>query len=235
MDDTCNHDKGADVKQMCVSKVPIFNHLGSKEMREIMGKSREMIFKKGDIIYRQGDPLEYLYIVHWRRVKIYHLFDSGKEQLLRVLEPGEFTGELALFTEKGIDSYAEAIEDAEICAIHRNYIQESMKDYPDIPLKILREFSNRIEEIEYLVGQLSSRDVETRTASYLVKLAKEKDTFDIVLPMSRKDLAYYLGTTQETISRRLSNFQTKGWIERVGHRNIKLLNMTALAEAAEDL
>src|SRR5699024_6786314 len=137
--------------------------------------------------------------------------------------------------EKVIDSYAEAIEDAEICAIHRNDIQDSMKDYPAIPLKILSEFSNRLEETEYLVGQLSSKDVETRTASYLVKLAEERNTLDIVLPMSKKDLASYLGTTQETISRRLSSFQTNGWIEQEGHRNIKLLNITALAEAAEDL
>lgn len=236
MDDTCNHhDMGADVKQMCISKVPIFNHLEPAEMREIMSKSRQMIFKKGEIIYHQGDPLEYLYIVHRGRVKIYHLFESGKEQLLRILEPGEFMGELALFTEKVIDSYAEAIEDAEICAIHRNDIQDSMKDYPAIPLKILSEFSNRLEETEYLVGQLSSRDVETRTASYLVKLAEERNTLDIVLPMSKKDLASYLGTTQETISRRLSSFQTNGWIEQEGHRNIKILNITALAEAAEDL
>src|SRR5690625_6615263 len=83
MDDTCNHDMGADVKQMCISKVPIFNHLEPAEMREIMSKSRQMIFKKGEIIYHQGDPLEYLYIVHRGRVKIYHLFESGKEQLLR--------------------------------------------------------------------------------------------------------------------------------------------------------
>src|SRR5690625_6169457 len=106
MDDTCNHDMGADVKQMCISKVPIFNHLEPEEMREIMSKSRHMIFKKGEIIYHQGDPLEYLYIVHRGRGKIYHLFDSGKEQLLRILEPGEVMGEWALLGEQVIDSYA---------------------------------------------------------------------------------------------------------------------------------
>src|SRR5699024_2410328 len=144
-------------------------------------------------------------------------------------------GELTLFTEVVIDSYAEALEDAEICAIPRYDIQDSMKDYPAISLKILSEFSNWREEREYLVGRLCSKDVETRTASYLVKLAEERNTLDIVLPMSKKDLTSYLGTTQETISRRLSSFQTNGWIEQEGHRNIKLLNITALAETTEDL
>lgn len=219
---------------MCISKVPIFNHLEEEEMREILKKSSQKVFQKGEIIYHEGDPLEYLYIVHVGRVKIYKLFESGKEQLLRILEPGEFLGELALFTDKVMDSYAEAIVKSEICAIHRRDIQELMKTHPTIPLKILSEFSERLDETEYLVGQLSARDVETRTASYLVKLAEDTNTLNVVLPMSKKDLASYLGTTQETISRRLSHFQTKGMIEQVGHRKINILDLNALTDAAED-
>ena len=234
MTESCRHHDVEDKKQMCISKVPIFNHLEEKEMREILKQSQQMIFEKGEIIYHEGDPLEYLYIVHRGRVKIYKLFESGKEQLLRILEPGEFLGELALFTEKVMDSYAEAIEKSEICAIHRDDIQELMKTHPTIPLKILSEFSERLDETEYLVGQLSARDVETRTASYLVKLAEDTNTLNVILPMSKKDLASYLGTTQETISRRLSYFQTEGWIKQVGHRKINILDLDALLEAAED-
>lgn len=224
-----------DTKQLCISKVPIFNHLERHEMQEILKMSRQMIFEKGEIIYHDGDSLEYLYIVHKGRVKIYQLFESGKEQLLRILESGEFMGELALFTEKVLDSYAEAIEKTEICVIHRNDMQNLMKIHPTIPLKILSEFSNRLEETEDLVGQLSSKDVKTRTASYLMKLSQDKNTAEIVLPMSKKDLASYLGTTQETISRRLSNFQSNGWIKQEGQRKIEILNRGALKRVSEDL
>ncbi|MBU5467231.1 Crp/Fnr family transcriptional regulator [Virgibacillus sp. MSJ-26] len=234
MAESCCHHNAKSKHQMCISKVPIFNHLEEEEMREILKKSSQKVFQKGEIIYHEGDPLEYLYIVHVGRVKIYKLFESGKEQLLRILEPGEFLGELALFTDKVMDSYAEAIVKSEICAIHKSDIQELMKTHPTIPLKILSEFSERLDETEYLVGQLSARDVETRTASYLVKLAEDKNTLSVVLPMSKKDLASYLGTTQETISRRLSYFQTKGWIEQVGHRKINILDLNALKNAAED-
>lgn len=225
---------GQDAKQMCISKVPIFNHLEQDEMKEILNKSTQMTFEKGEIIYHAGSPLEYLYIVHIGRVKIYQLFESGKEQLLRILEPGEFMGELALFADKIVDSYAEALEKVEICAIHRNDIQALMKIYPAIPLKILAEFSHRLENVENLVGQLSYRDVGTRTASYLVKIAEDKNTRNITLPMSKKDLASHLGTTQETISRRLSAFQTNGWIEQQGQRNIRILDMEALLKATKE-
>ena len=228
------HAQVIEMKNLCVSKVPIFNHLEPKEMKDISKMSRHKVFEKGEIIYHEGEPLDYLYIVHRGRVKIYKLCESSKEQLLRILEPGEFMGELALFTEKMMDSYAETIEKSEICAIHRNDFQKLMKTHPTIPFKILSEFSERLDETENLVGQLSARDVETRTASYLIKLAEDKNTLNIVLPMSKKDLASYLGTTQETISRRLSHFQTNGWIEQVGHRKINILDLNALNKVAAD-
>src|SRR5699024_7617951 len=165
-------------KNLCVSKVPIFNHLEPKEMKDISKMSRHKVFEKGEIIYHEGEPLDYLYIVHRGRVKIYKLCESSKEQLLRILEPGEFMGELALFTEKMMDSYAATIEISEICAIHRNDSQKLMKTHPTIPFKILSEFSERLAETEKLVGQLSARDVETRTASYLIKLAEDKNTLN---------------------------------------------------------
>src|SRR5699024_4041375 len=162
-------------------------------MVKIVDLSMHKNFKKGETIYREGDPLEYLYIVHQGRVKIYQLFASGKEQLLRILEPGEFMGELALFTDKELDSYAEATEKTEICMVHRRDMQQLMLEYPSIAINILEQFSNRIDETEKLVGELSSKDVETRIAGYLLKLAKESGTRKIVLPMSKKDLASYLG------------------------------------------
>jgi len=221
------------IDQLCVSKVPFFNHLLFDEMLKIVETTTHLHYKKGETIFSDGDPLEYLYIIHKGRVKIYQLFPSGKEQLLRIVEPGEFMGELALFTEKDLDSYAEALEDTEICAIHRTDMQKMMYENPSIAVKILEQFSNRLDETEKLVGSLSAKDVEMRLASYLLNLIGGKDSKKVVLPMSKKDLASYLGTTQETVSRRLSNFQTNGWIEQKGHRDILILERDVLAEVAE--
>ncbi|TQS75984.1 Crp/Fnr family transcriptional regulator [Ornithinibacillus gellani] len=229
----CNHETDHD-QYLCVSKVPIFNHLSTNEMEKIVRLASNKVFQKGEILFRDGDPLEYLYIVHTGQVKMYQLFESGKEQLLRVLNPGEFMGELALFTEKYIDSYAEAMKPTNICAIHRKDIQQLMQAYPSIAMKIVEKLSSRLEETEELVSQLSVKDVETRTASYLVKLAEKENSLQIKLPISKKDLASFLGTTQETISRRLSTFQANDWIEQKGHRNITIRNLEALTEIAND-
>src|SRR5699024_9709449 len=111
---------GIHASKLCVSKVPFFNHLSDEEMQKIADSSFHRTFKKGETIYHAGDPLDHLYIVHQGRVKIYQLFPSGKEQLLRILEPGEFMGEMALFTKKELASFAEAMKNTEICMIHRD-------------------------------------------------------------------------------------------------------------------
>lgn len=221
-------DERIDASRLCVAKVPFFNHLTEDEMFKVAGKSTHKHYRKGEIIIHDGDPLDYLYIVHQGRVKIYQIFGSGKEQLLRILEPGEFMGEMALFTHKEMDSYAEAMEKTEICAIHRDDMQSLMTEYPTIAIKILEQFSERLDQTEKLVGNLSAKDVEMRIATYLVELVQKNSSQDVTLPMSKKELASYLGTTQETVSRRLSTFQTKGWIEQEGHRNLRILDIDAL-------
>src|SRR6476661_5394480 len=114
-----HHQDGTNVKQLCVSFVPIFNHLAYEDMLEIAKTSHSKSYRKGDMVFKAGDASDYLYIVHKGQVKISRLSESGKEQLIRMLEPGDFMGELSIFTDEVLTNYAEAIVDTEICAIHK--------------------------------------------------------------------------------------------------------------------
>src|SRR5699024_653977 len=220
--------------QLCVAKVPFFNHLEAEEMKQIANISKHHTIDKGEGIYQAHETLEYLYIVHIGRVKIYQLFESGKEQLLRLLEPGEFFGELALFTEKKLETYAEALEKTNICMIHRDNMQQLMIEHPTIALKILEQFSNRLDAADRLIGDLSVKDVETRIANYLLELMRKQATETIHLPMTKRDLASHLGTTQETISRRMTTMQEKGMIKQEGHRKVIIYDAEALRTIALD-
>ncbi|WP_164670771.1 Crp/Fnr family transcriptional regulator [Virgibacillus doumboii] len=219
-------------KQLCVSLVPIFNHLEYSEQEEIAKASRSKTYDKKEVIFQAGDPSEYLYIVHKGKVKIYNLSESGKEQLIRILEPGNFMGELAVFTDEWLTSYAETIERTEICAIHKNDLKELLEDKPAISFKLLAESSKRLMSAEKTIERLSSQDVEMRVASYLLELAENATTLTtplkVTLPMSKKDLASYIGTSQETLSRRLAGFEEKGWIHQTGQRKIEILDMDEL-------
>src|SRR5699024_3623680 len=78
-EDTCHiHEDG---HRNCASLVPIFNHLESSQMDDIMTVVQHRTFKKGEMLYHAGEKADALYIVHQGLVKIYRLSESGKEQL----------------------------------------------------------------------------------------------------------------------------------------------------------
>jgi CRP-like cAMP-binding protein len=229
--ETCSRHGNAEAKdalKSCVAVVPIFNHLEEEEMDEISKTTRPALLKKGEILYSAGDNSSSLYIVHKGKVKVYRLSEDGKEQVIRILTPGEFTGELSLFTESVHNVYAEAMEKTEICRIHRSDLQDLLQQHPNISLKILNEFSKRLDRAEHQITSFATEDAETRIACYLARQADEAQSTEINLPMSRKDLASYLGTTPETISRKLSKFEAQGWIVQKDQRNIRILDLDAL-------
>jgi CRP/FNR family transcriptional regulator, anaerobic regulatory protein len=234
----CNHScDGNESQNLCVASVPIFNHLSNREMLEIAETSRTKVYRKGEFIFQPGDPSGNLLIIHTGRVKMYRVSESGKEQLLRILEPGDFIGDLSLFTNETSDNYAETMINTEICAIHRTDMQQFLISHPLISIKILEEISKRLNDAEKTIERLSLQDAEKKVASYLVELVKNSTDNDsislplnILLPMSKKDLASFIGTTKETLSRRLSSFQESGWISLTGQRNITIHNFEALLE-----
>lgn len=197
-------------------------------MKEVAKTTRSISLKKGELLHSAGDASDSLYIIHRGKVKVYRLSENGKEQLIRILQPGDFAGELALFKESIHDDYAEAMEKTEICSIQRRNLQELLQSYPNISLKILSEFSSRIDQAETQMTSFATEDVETRIALYLAQQVEENKSEDYRLPMSKKDLASYLGTTPETISRKLTKFEEEGWIEQKDQRRIRVVDLDAL-------
>lgn len=216
-------------KSSCITLVPIFNHLQDEQMDEIMGLTKHTSYKKGEIIYRDGDKSDSLYIVRSGRIRIYRLSESGKEQLVRILSPGDFTGELALFRESIHTSYAEAMRNTDVCMITREDLQQLLIRFPSISLRILSEFSNRLDKSETQTARFATESVETRLAYFLAESIDSGDTsMEIELPMTKKDLASYLGTTPETLSRKLTEFEQEGYIKQKTGKKIVILDLDGL-------
>lgn len=213
----------------CISLVPIFNHLEKPQMDEVMTLIHSKSYKKGEDIYQSGHTSDALYIVRKGRVKIYRLSESGKEQILRILNPGDFTGELALFNDSVHDAYASALSDTDICMIKRNDLQNLLLKYPNISMKILSEFSNRLAQSETQTTRFATERVEMRIALFLVESLDTKSESHVVdLPMSKKDLASFLGTTPETISRKLFEFEDAGLIKQITNKKIEIMDVDGL-------
>ncbi|HHY81688.1 MAG TPA: Crp/Fnr family transcriptional regulator [Clostridiales bacterium] len=225
----CHHSQENNHDKACITLVPIFNHLDEEQLDEIMKRVKSVSYQKGEIIYRPGQQSDSMYIVSRGRIRIYRLSESGKEQLLRILQPGDFTGELALFRHSVHESFAEAMVNTDVCLITREDLQEFLLKYPTIALKIMSEFASRLDESEKQAARVATERVETRIALYLADCVENQDgNMEITLPMTRKDLASYLGTTPETISRKLSELEMQGYIKQMSGRKIKILDLENL-------
>ncbi|OJF91854.1 Crp/Fnr family transcriptional regulator [Alkalibacterium sp. 20] len=212
-------------RQGCVSMVPIFNHLDTDHLDEIMKVVDSKSFKKGELVYRAEETSDVLTIVNKGSLRIYRLSGSGKEQLVRVLKSGEFTGELALFNETVHENYAEAMVPTAVCQITRSSLQKLLISYPSIAIKILQELSARVNQSEQQAARFTTESTEQRLATYLVDLLDPDSQSNVVtLPLTKKDLASYIGTTPETVSRKLKELEEMQLIKRISSSKISILD-----------
>ena len=124
--------------------------------------------------------------------------------------------------------FAVTLTESEICSLDHQDIREYLLRYPSVALTMLETLSARLESTEDQVSSMTGEDAASRIASYLVGLADESQRSSIVLPITKKDVASYLGVTPETLSRRLAGFEDNGWIHQQGQRRIDLLDIEAL-------
>jgi CRP/FNR family transcriptional regulator, anaerobic regulatory protein len=211
----------------CIHQVPIFNHLSEEEMMEISKVVGHKKYQKGELVFLSGDPSENLFIIQKGKIKISRISETGREQILRILQPGEFLGELSLFGSALSYHNAETLEKTEVCFVHRQDLNHLVQQFPNIAVKILEACTKRLESAESLIEQLGLQGVEQRVAGILLQLAVSED---LLLAMSKRDLASLIGTTSETLSRKLSHFQDQGWIKLIGHRRIRILDRKSLLQ-----
>lgn len=223
----CNHKNDS----MCVELVPIFNHLELSELEHIMQLSTTKAYPKGTHIFNAGDRAENLYIVSAGQVKVYTIDESGKQHLLNILNPGDYIGETSLFLSSEHTSFAESISDVMICSIYKEDLIELLKDYPDISIKILEEFANRLKNSQTQASRISINSTDTRLALYLLENSDFKNNVQYVdLKMARKDLANYLGMSAETISRKFKHFEELNLIKQISTKRIRILDNQKLSQ-----
>lgn len=212
----------------CIEIVPIFSNLNYDEMMEVARITTENTFVKGQMIYMAGDKGEKLYVIHSGKVKITRFTEEGKEQVIRVLGPGEFMGELSLFSSLPLTDNGEALSKTVVCMIDGSKLKDLMKKHPTIAFKVMEELSSRLDKAEGLIENISLHGVEKRISLTLINMANEKG--EVNLKMSKGDLASHLGMSQETLSRKLNLFQDMGIIKLIGHRKIVLLDLEVLED-----
>lgn len=212
----------------CVHQVPIFNHLSEEHLQLIAEKVVKKSLNKHDFLYQPGDKSNAIYILNRGAIKIFQISESGKEQLTRILKPGDFIGETGVFSLDSLfKDYAQAMIQTLVCVIYQSDLQKIMQEYPEVSIRIIQELAQRLNQSEKQIINLSAQNVGTRLAMFLADLVQEENQVT-PLPMSKKEIASYIGTTPETLSRKFKVLEEKGLIESLSHNTLKVPNLDDL-------
>lgn len=230
----CNHCCSCNHKY-CAKKVSLFKSLSDKDLNNIVNLITKKSFHKGDVVFSEGEIFDKLLIINTGSIKVYKYTKEGKEQILYILKEGEFLGDLNLLKKNIFKFNATALEATDLCIIHKDDFDTLIKTNPDISIKVLEYAHDRIASLENLVQTLTTKDVEVRLASLLLSLSKTfgiktNKGIEITLPLTREDMANFIGVTRETISRKLSYFQSENIIEIFENRLILIKDIDILQQ-----
>lgn len=202
-------------------------------MRLVQLAVRNQSYQKGEYIFREGEQSDTLYIVHTGMVKLMKHSDEGKEQIIRFLFEGDFFGQYALLENKQHYAHAAVLEDSTVCLIRRDDFRGILERNPNIAMKYMLVLSERLQLADEWIGAISLLEVEKRLAKALLSFYEIANKVEFELPVSKKDLASFIGTTPETLSRKLVHFQTLHLLELNGRKGIRLLALDQLIEIAK--
>lgn len=185
-----------------------------------------MPFEKGTEIYGENEAAEYVYKVVTGSVRTYSVLSDGRRQIGAFYLPGDIFG-----VESGTEhsSSAEAIADASVLMVRRSTVMNIAKANPDVMAQLLQCMSHELHQARDHV-QLLIKTAQERVASFLLEMSGRLPGEAVALPMSRQDIADYLGLTIETVSRTLTQLGLKKAIELPSSRTIVLRNRRALAQ-----
>ncbi|MCH8288811.1 MAG: Crp/Fnr family transcriptional regulator [Candidatus Marinimicrobia bacterium] len=210
-----------------LKNLPLFADLDDEELVEIWNHVQTRSYKKGNIILFEEDPGDSLFIIKEGKVKITRLSEEGREVILSILGEGEFFGEMSILDGEARSANVIALADSEVFVLNRQEFINILTSNPQIAITLLEELAARIRKSDQQIEYLSLADAENRVAMTLLRLAEESGTFKMgqvtidELPM-QQDMANMSGTSRETISRMLSEFTEKEYIDRKGKKLIIL-------------
>ena len=179
--------------------------------------------KRNQIIYHEGDNPSGLYFVEEGLVGLFHISESGKETFLRVFSKQSIFGHRSFFAEESYHASAIALTDTIIKHIDSKSCHEFLDKSPSIIKSILKKVALDLATAERRLAGFQDKSANKRIAESLLFL-KHKYPETV---WTRKEIAEYSGSTQESVARFMSYGEKEGIIKKIG-RDYEILNEPAL-------
>lgn len=216
------------VRELCLPR-----GLSDEDLAQLDRQVRHRVVQRKEILYRAGDAFDFLYVVRSGSVKVSLGDSSGAEQVIGFQLAGELLGLDALYDQRHRGT-AQALETTSICEIGFDHLESLCAKLPSLNRQVERLMGKELGVEQELMLSLARRGVEQRVAVFLLDLSrrwKERgfSSRRFTLSMSREEIASYLGTAAETVSRAFVELRETG-VLGVHKKNIEILDLDALIQ-----
>ena len=195
-----------------LSEVELFSELDEEELAMVSALAYTRSAAKDATIFNAGDEGDAVYVVASGKVKIVVASSDGREFILAVLGAGQVFGEMALIEQAPRSAAVVTVTAVEMLVIARQDFQHLLNTEPRISRKLLTILSRRLRRANSKMESLAYMDVAGRLARYLLDLAKDHgqrvgNGWVVVRRPTHADIAHSIGTSRETISRLINEFE----------------------------
>lgn len=210
--------------------------LGHDDLRRLRQCGGTTMFAEGKVLFFEGDNADNVYNVISGVIRLSKLLPDGRRQITGFMFPGDFLG-ITLEDEHAFT--AEAVTQAEMCRFSRGRFEDFLTVQPRLERRLYALAAHELAAARKQLVLLGRKTASERLASFILMLADRStglagDEDDIVtLPMSRTDIADYLGLRIETVSRELTALKTSQLIRLLGTHELRILDRAALQALSE--
>lgn len=200
-----------------LSVVPIFKELSGDELEPIIKIAQTRFYKHKMYVFMQDDPLDRVFFIHSGKIKICKSDQSGKEQLISVLEPGEMFPHAGFFRRGNFPAHAEVMEDANLIIIPIDKFEEILISYPELCIKLFKVLGEKIVDLQGRLEAQVLHNTFEQIILLLIRLCKTNGVmtggrYRLTTQFTNKELANMIGTSRETVSRTINHVKKKDYI-----------------------
>lgn len=210
--------------------------LKGSDLAKLKSLSWTVTLAPGQPLFHEGDDATRVFTLTRGCLKLYKLLADGRRQVTGFMFPGDFLG-ISMDDEHAFT--AESLTESELCWFPRNRFDGFVEDHGEMERELYRVAAHELAAATQQMVLLGRKTAAERVASFFLMLAQKsekatgKATRFVDLPMSRSDIADYLGLTKETVSRVLATLKRDRLVRLAALDRVEILDREGLMEVAD--
>ncbi len=222
-------------EQCIVREFSSLKALNKDELVKMANCKTSYTIKKGEPLFEEGETVNGIYCIKDGVCKLSKLSANGKDQIVKLVKPGELLGQRSMISDEPANLSAVALEDMEVCFIPKSEVLGFFNNNNQFSMNVMKNICGDLKEADDHMVSMAQKTVKERLAETLLYL---EDTFgknedgSLHIQLSREELAGMIGTATESCIRLLSEFAKQGWVGLQG-KKISILEKHKLKRLAD--